>query len=153
MNTALIVLGCVCVQTPQTAAIPKDQFLALVRQEAVPKWSTYTAMTEACEITYRYENHRLQPNGDIIPDHPNDKVMEATHVSLKDYGWYRKVTNLKNRKDSEEHTINCFNSKYSFELFGKAANKMAIRNVNTPLPSKDEVRAEIRAAVVARSNG
>lgn len=144
MNAALIVLVCVCTQTPPTSDIPKDQFLALIRQEAVPKWSAYTAMTEACEITFRFESHRLKPNGDILPGHPNDKVLEGTYVLLKNYGSRREVTDLVNRKDSKVYRIDCYNTRYSFELQGQVADKMALRNIYSPLPPNDTVSDVIR---------
>lgn len=154
MSAAVLILGCVCGQTPPAVAIPPDQFLALVHREAVPKWSSYTAMTQACELRCRSEYRHFKSNGESIPDHPGNKSIEDILLLLDNYGSHRKsITRTVQNDKKNIYTIDCFNSKYSFELRGFAADQMILRNITSPITPEDVVSRSVRATVAARCYG
>ena len=154
MNATIMFLGFACAQTPQASAIPPDQFLALVQREAVPKWTSYTAMTQDCELTYRAEFRHLKPHGELIPDHPNDKTFESAFVISTEHGSLRQTVNLRKLNVKHEiQRIECYNTRYSFVASGSASDKLAIQEISNPITPKDVVRRSLRASIVASSHG
>jgi hypothetical protein len=152
MSTTLLILGCLCAQSSSSPAIPPDQFLALVHREAVPKWSLYMDMIQECEINYRSDYRHFRANGEVISDHPATKVIEGAYILLKDYGSRREVL-IGKKLSGETHTAECFNTRYSFELRGSAADKLALKEVTSPITPTDIVTRALRAGVVAKCTG
>lgn len=150
MNATLLILGCVCAQPTSPATTPPDQFLDLIRRDAVPKWSSYTEMIQQCELNCRYDIRHFTLNGNPVADHPADRVIDATTILLKDFGSQREVTSS---KKLTQHDVACFNTKYAFELRGSAADKLSLKEIVNPITPEAVVPRVIRAGVIARCVG
>ena len=154
MNAAIMILGCVGAQTAPLVNVQKDVFLDLVNREAIPKWSSYSAKARSCEITSRSEYRHLKPNGESIPDHPGDKTVDGTYVIVQNYGSQRSVMNIRKlNAPNVMHSIDCYNTRYSFDLRGFAEDKLILRTVSNPITSTDSVKSLVKASVESHLAG